>query len=192
MKSTHVKALIAAVSLLSFLQNGALAQGGQSIAASTPRIAKLTPTQWFASFDQILKANICTAAERHQLEDALSKGVSIVLDPQLKASVQTLLSSLVSRYKVAETQFAQLPPTPQTERLQKAYSEYFSMGGQLFGDYLKVVENPLAADPSTGTPLLAQLLPRKVQLAGIRDALAKFEAQVRTQLGVAPASPYKG
>ncbi len=192
MKSIRVQALITAVGLVSFLQTGAIAQGGKSLAASTPRTAKLTPAQWFAGFDQIVSSNICTAAERHQLEDALAKGVSIVLDPQLKMSVQNLLASLVSRYKVAETQFSHLPQTPQTERLHKAYSEYFAMGGQLFADYLKVVENPLAADPSTGTPLLAQLLPRKVQLANIRDALVQFEAQLRSQLGVAPSAPYRG
>ncbi len=126
-----------------------------------------------------------TPQERQKADTHLSKGLSIFIPGDEKVAVQKLLNSLVSRYNIASEAMKQLPLYPETKRLHLGYYQYFTSARLLFGDYLRVQQNPLVQD-TAGNAVAPTLLPRKQELEMLDQANKALDAQLRNQFGIAP------
>jgi len=146
----------------------------------------LTIGQWFSYYDQIRRDAQMNPTERQQADQLLSKGLSILVPGDTKLATKQLLASLVGRYQRACAQLRQLPQIPPTQQLHTSYFNYFTTAGNLFGDYLRVQDNLLASDASTGQPLAAGLIQRKQMLEGLEGQCKQMDAATRTQFGIPP------
>src|SRR5205807_6758061 len=128
-------------------------------------------------------------SERQRADALMSRGLSILIPGDEKASTKALLTSMVTRYQHACQQLKQLPQLNQTTNLHHGYYNYFAAAGALFSDYVRVQENLFVTDATTGQPVASGLLQRKQMLEALEHQCKALDAQVRQQCGVA-AYPY--
>ena len=146
----------------------------------------LTIGQWFTYYDQIRRDAQMNPNERQQADQLLSKGLSILVPGDTKLATKALLGSLVGRYQRACAQLRQLPQIPPTQQLHTTYFNYFNTAGNLFNDYLRVQDNLLASDASTGQPLAAGLIQRKQMLEALEGHCKQMDTAARAQFGIPP------
>ena len=118
----------------------------------------------------------------------MSKGLSVIIPGEEKASAQAFLSKLVQKNTSAAEQLKQLPLFPETEYLHKGYYQYFTKAAQLFRDYITVQNNLFAAD-SQGKALAGGLVQRKQDLEELDRSNKALDAQIRQKFNV-PAYRY--
>ncbi len=166
--------------------------------SSTSKKPKLTSNfdqqdsikSWFASYDQIRRQAQLSPAERQKADEIMGKGLSIFMPGADKVLAQNLLANLVKRYDVAVQQMASLPVIPATEQLHRAYYQYFVDARRLFSEYLKLQDDLLATDPSTGQPVASGLVERKENLAMLDENNKILDGRLRQQYSI-PAYQYK-
>lgn len=141
--------------------------------------------RWFGRYDQVRREAQMTPVERKKADGLLSKGLSIFVPGDEKTTTQALLSKLVAKYNAACEQMKQLELYPETKQLHLGYYRYFSDARGLFGDYLKVQENPLAKD-QTGAVIAGGLMQRKQNLEFLDQNNKMLDQQLRNQIGVPP------
>lgn len=151
----------------------------QGMTASSDRI-----TQWFTQYDQIRRHAQMAPAERQQADHLLSQGMSILVPGDEKVQARSLLTKLVDRYQQAKQSLRQLPLIPETQQLHRGFYKYFNNAHLLFSDYLKVQENLLAKDNSTGQPIAAQLMERKKALEELDDRNKNLDHELRAKFDI--------
>ena len=154
--------------------------GGQNASQS------MSIAQWFHNYDQIRHQAQMSPGERQRADALLSRGFSILMPGDEKEATRRLLESMVMRYQKACQQLRQLPQLSQTTTLHHAYYNYFATASQLFSDYVRVQDNLLTPDASTGQPLATSLIQRKQNLEVVEHNCKQMDAQVRQQFGIAP------
>jgi hypothetical protein len=157
--------------------------------AGTPPAAPgkaMTLAQWFHYYDQIRHQAQMSGSERLRADGLLSRGLSVLMPGEEKASTSALLNSMVQRYETACNQLRALPQLGQTANLHHAYYNYFATAGQLFADYVRVQNNLFITDAQTGQPLASSLLQRKQMLEGLEHQCKMLDTQTRQQYGIAP------
>lgn len=144
----------------------------------------MTIGQWFGSYDQIRRAAQMNPAERQQADGLMSRGIGILVPGEEKAATKQILGMMIGRYQRACMQLKQLPQIPPTQKLQIAYFNYFNTAAGLFYDYVRVQDNILLQDATTGTPVVAGLLQRKQMLTMLEGECKQIDAATRAQFGV--------
>ena len=140
---------------------------------------------WFARYDQIRRAAQMSPKQRQEADYLLAKPIGMFMPGPDKIATKQLLSMLVEKYRAATMAMKGLELIPETEKLHKAYYQYFFSAGKLFNDYLKVQDNLLCPDPETGKPMAGQLLARKQQLEEYNQEIQALDRQARARLGIA-------
>lgn len=146
----------------------------------------LTIAQWFNQYDQVRRQAQMSPVERQRADSLMSRGLSILVPGDTKIATKQILGTMVDRYTRACNQLKGLPQIQPTQQLQVAYYNYFNTAGLLFLDYLRVQDNLLLSDATTGQPLAAGLLQRKQMLEMLEGRCKQLDAQVRAQYGVPP------
>jgi hypothetical protein len=146
----------------------------------------LTIGQWFQQYDAIRRAAQMNPMERQQADGLMSQGLSILVPGENKLATKQLLANMVGRYQRACMQLQQLPQIPPTQQLHQSYWNYFNTAGGLFNDYLRVQDNLMVRDATTGQPVAAGLLQRKQMLEGLEGRCKQMDTATRTQFGVPP------
>jgi hypothetical protein len=154
-----------------------------------PTQPTISVNDWFARYNEIRHRAQMSTGERQRADGLMSRGISILIPGQEKAATKQLLISLVGRYQQACAELKMLPVNDQTKQLHYAYYQYFLTAASLFNDYVRVQDNILLADATTGAPLAAGLLQRKQMLEGFEHQVKGLDAQMRLQYHV-PPYPY--
>ncbi|HEY9870865.1 MAG TPA: hypothetical protein V6D08_16995 [Candidatus Obscuribacterales bacterium] len=141
---------------------------------------------WFSRYDQIRRQAQMTPQERQRADTLLSRGMAILMPGPDKDDARQILTMLVNKYQTATQAMKQLPLIPETQDLHRGYYQYFNNARQLFTDYLRVQDNIFVTDASTGKPIAGQLLQRKAMLEQLNQQIQGLDAQLRSQLGIAP------
>lgn len=171
----------------SYSLNPAL-QGTGGAAGRVSRVSAGKKTQiqgWFSRYDQIRFRAQMNPREKQQADVLLSRKLSMFMPGPEKVATREILTSLVQRYQQALAALKALPSLPETGRLQQAYLQYFDIAMNLFSDYLRVQDNLLAVD-SSGQPIAAQLLQRKLALESLEHSCKEIDAQARSAYAVNP------
>lgn len=158
----------------------------RAVARAAQNAHGMSVAQWFHNYDQIRHQAQMSAAERQRADTLLSQGFSILMPGDEKEATRRLLESMVTRYQRACNQLKQLPQLNQTAYLHHAYYNYFATAGQLFSDYLRVQNNLLITDATTGQPLATSLIQRKQNLESFEHECKQIDAQTRNKFGIAP------
>jgi hypothetical protein len=125
-------------------------------------------------------------SERQQADQILGKGLALFMPGDDKILAQRLLTDLVKRYDIACHQLGSLQVIPATEQLHRGYYQYFSDAHHLFSDYLRLQEDVLASDPTTGQPLASGLIDRKQALEQLDQSNKILDQRLRQQYGIPP------
>ncbi len=144
----------------------------------------MTIGQWFGSYDQIRRAAQMSPAERQRADSLMSRGIGILVPGEEKAATKQILGMMIGRYQRACMQLKQLPQIPPTQKLQASYFNYFNTAAGLFYDYVRVQDNILLPDATTGTPVVAGLLQRKQMLTMLEGECKQLDSATRAQFGV--------
>ena len=141
---------------------------------------------WFHDYDQIRHQAQMAPAERQQADQILGRGLSLFMPGPDKSVARNLLIDLVKRYQVAGQQMGNLRIIPPTEQLHRGYYQYFLDAEHLFSDYLKLQDDLLAVDPTTGQPVASGLVDRKLELQHLDENNKLLDQQLRLQYGIPP------
>lgn len=149
-----------------------------------PAPAGMTIGQWFGSYDQIRRDAQMNPAERQRADGLMSRGIGILVPGEEKSATKQILGMMIGRYQRACLQLKQLPQIPPTQKLQSAYFNYFNTAAGLFYDYVRVQDNILLQDATTGTPVVAGLLQRKQMLTLLESECKQLDSATRAQFNV--------
>ena len=141
---------------------------------------------WFNKYDNVRRQAQMNPAERANADAMLAKGLAIVMPGPDKLQSQELFQNLESKNSQAAEELKGLPLYPETDKLHRGYYQYFQDTSSLFADYLQVQNNIMAPDPSTGKPLMGQLLLRKKALEDLDVANKELDAGLRNKFKIAP------
>ena len=174
--------------LISIGAAGGVPQFGQAqnSSASTRATPIAQIKDWFNRYDGVRREAQMNPEERAKADAMLAKGLAIVMPGPDKVESAALFQTLQSKNALAAEQLKKMELYPETEQLHRGYYKYFSDAASLFGDYLRVQNNLMTTDPTTGKPLMGQLLNRKKGLEETDAANKALDAELRSRFRIAP------
>ena len=165
---------------------GAFAQDSASAAVGNRATPIAQIRDWFNKYDNVRRQSQMTPPERAKADAMLSKGLAIVMPGADKVESAALFQMLEQRDAEGAEQLKKMPLYLETEQLHRGYHKYFQDASSLFGDYLRVQNNLMTTDPTTGKPLMGQLIARKKNLEDLDMNNKQLDAELRNRFKIPP------